>query len=51
MDDLELTEIFEQISDALDGIEEVIEENDMTEDERLSDIFDLIGKLRQIVED
>jgi len=51
MDDLELNEIFEHISDALDGIEEVIEENDLTEDERLSDIFDLIGKLRQIVEE
>ena len=53
MGDLEREELFEQISEVLDNIDEIVEDNevDVETDEQFSEIMDLVDRIRSIVEE
>ena len=50
MGDLEREEIFEQITEVLDNIEEIVEDNevDVDTDEQFIEIMDLVSRIRAI---
>lgn len=51
MGDLERQEVFQQISEELDNIDEIIENNDIDvdDDEQFSEIVDLLSQVRNIM--